>query len=61
MRTENNLIPTTPEEAEEFNTVAVLPENEDEDRVYVPEPSGLAGLFAVGLALAGSMVRKKNQ
>ncbi|MDY6804458.1 MAG: XDD3 family exosortase-dependent surface protein [Cyanobacteriota bacterium] len=61
VRTENNLIPTTPEEAEEFNTVAVVPDNEDENRVYVPEPSGLAGLFAVGLALAGGMARKKNR
>lgn len=61
VRTENNLIPTTPEEVEEFNRVPEVPQNEDENRVSAPEPSGIAGLLAVGLALMGGKLRKKNQ
>ncbi|NEP39855.1 MAG: PEP-CTERM sorting domain-containing protein [Okeania sp. SIO2H7] len=58
VRTENNIIPTTPEEVEVLNRIPQV--EDDENRVMTPEPGSIAGLLAVGLALVGGKFRKKS-
>lgn len=61
VRTEDNFIPLTTEEVAQLNQVPEASPNENENSVQVPEPSGIAGLFAVGLALVSGKFRKKNK
>lgn len=58
VRAENNQIPLTAEEVEEYNQAVREVEESEENRAYVPEPGSIVGLLAVGLGLVGSQLRK---